>query len=1023
MHSAFANIPFNEPSSAEANLAILEARLSPKLWAALPTLLAQVPSPDDALNFLERYLREAPASVTRHLETHPAALHYLLSLFSYSRFLSESLVQQPELILWLDRRNPAEGLDHRKSRDDLLEDCYRFSTMAYDLPPALFLARFKRREYLRITLRDVLNLATLADTVLELSDLADVLIERALRLCAQRLENLYGVPQWRDATGHFQPARLTVLSLGKLGGQELNYSSDIDLIFLYDHDGQTTGGASGAISNLEYFVRLTQAILKLLTDATPEGTVFRIDLRLRPEGQQGDIAVSLNAALDYYRTRAREWELQMLIKARVSAGEAATGEKFLREVHPLIYRPAFHFAAVEAVVNAREEISRSLRRGNSPTEDYAAEWNVKLSPGGIRDIEFLTQCLQRIHGGRDPWLTGRRSGSTLVALQHLHDKGYLTQRDLFRLSSAYQFLRKVEHRLQLRDGLQEHTLPRKPGQLDRIARRSGIDAVSGKSPGEELLRQTRAHFEEVRTIYERVLPSDKPDAVDWPANSDHALGTFFGSSDSLMAHLKVNYPALAERLIHYRRKANAAARRGVEKFLDAALFAPALLRKLDEHSDWVDLAAQLFSLSDFATEMLIRDPHAICHITEGEHTAAPRLPFQSTIASLRIKHREAVLRAVARSLLGKTMPFETFATLTEVAENALRGALVLAMRDESYARDNAAAGNISRGDVSFEAAPFVVIALGRLGTHEFDIGSDADIVFFTDASANKDDINEWRRVAERFLHIAGSYTSDGLLLPLDTRLRPRGGEGEIVQSASYLLDYFSRDAEGWEAATYLKARPVAGNVALGEKILAELRGILQRRFSGATDNARDLARQLIHTRTRLEQERPEGASGFKTSVGGFFDIDYIVAYLKFSRGLVTGEDDLRSVPMKDIGGLPASGQAGPELQGQPANCLAQIAFLESRGALNGEQANVLRDAANFYRSLDHAIRLVLGRPSAELPEPVQIPRVAALLERWRVPVRGSLKEAVETMRESVRGIYNAIIEGRKADSSSHGSSE
>src|SRR5579863_4492223 len=179
MHSAFAKIPFNEPSSAEANLAILEAQLSPKLWAALPTLLAQVPSPDDALNFLERYLREAPANVPRHLEAHPAALHYLLSLFSYSRFLSESLVQQPDLILWLGRRGPNEGLERMKSRDDVLEDCYRFSTMAFELPPAVFLARFKRREYLRITLRDVLNLATLSDTCLELSNLADVLIERA----------------------------------------------------------------------------------------------------------------------------------------------------------------------------------------------------------------------------------------------------------------------------------------------------------------------------------------------------------------------------------------------------------------------------------------------------------------------------------------------------------------------------------------------------------------------------------------------------------------------------------------------------------------------------------------------------------------------------------------------------------------------------------------------------------------------------------------------------------------------------
>ena len=319
-----------------------------------------------------------------------------------------------------------------KSHDDLLEDCYRFSTIAFDLAPAVFLARFKRREYLRITLRDVLNLASLAETSLELSDLADVLIERALRLSAQHLENMYGVPQWSDASGNsqgqLQPARMTVISLGKLGGQELNYSSDIDLMFLYNHDGTTAGGAAGTISNLEYFVRLAQTILKLLTEATPEGAVFRVDMRLRPEGQLGDLAVSLDSALDYYRTRAREWELQMLIKARVSAGEVSTGETFLREVHPLIFRQEFHLAAVEAVLNAREEITRSLRRGNSQGEDYGAAWNVKLTPGGIRDIEFLAQCLQRVHGGRDPWLTSRGSGSTLVALQHLHDKGYLSQR-------------------------------------------------------------------------------------------------------------------------------------------------------------------------------------------------------------------------------------------------------------------------------------------------------------------------------------------------------------------------------------------------------------------------------------------------------------------------------------------------------------------------------------------------------------------------------------------------------------------
>src|SRR5487761_1241106 len=458
--------------------------------------------------------------------------------------------------------------------------------------------------------------------------------------------------------------------------------------------------------------------------------------------------------------------------------------------------------------------------------------------------------------------------------------------------------------------------------------------------------------------------------------------SFFGA-DSLLARLQADYPSLAGQFAQYRASGDGFTRRGVEKFLAAALHAPALLRDLDETADWLMLAAQVFSLNDFETEMLLRDPHAIRHIAADEGAAAARLPFQLTLSSLRVNYREAALRAAARSLLRKATPFETFAALTDAAENALRGAFALATHQESAtAAREIRRENISSGNASFDDAPFAVIALGRLGTHEFDIGSDADVMFIVGSASSESEMHEWRRVAERFLHIAGSYTSDGLLLPVDTRLRPRGGEGEIVHSASYLLDYFSRDAEGWEAATYLKARAIAGNIALGEKILAELRGILRRRFFGAAGDARELARQLIHTRTRLEHERLEGPSGFKSCAGGFFDIDYVVAYLRLSRRFVA------------------------ETQ---ANCLAQILFLESRGALDSRQAETLRAAAMFYRSLDHAIRLVLGHPSAELPEAAQISRVSALLERWGVAIRGSLKETIEETRRDVRAIYEGVV--------------
>lgn len=1002
MDAAFAEIQFNEAGAAAANLAILRTRLSQQLWERLPTLLAQLPSPDDALNFLERYLRDAPASVTRHLDTHPAALHYLLSLFSFSRFLSESLVQEPELILWMDRRGPNEGLERMKSRDDVLEDCYRFSTMAYDSPPAVFLARFKRREYLRITLRDVLNLASLSDTCLELSNLADVLIERALRLCAVKLEALYGVPQWRDTTGHLQPARLTVMALGKLGGQELNYSSDIDLIFLYDRDGETAGGEAGAISNLEYFVRLAQAIVKMLGEATPEGAVFRIDTRLRPEGQQGDLAVSYAAALEYYRTRGREWELQMLIKARATAGELSTAEALLRELHARIYPKEVGAGIVRAVTDARAEISRVLEQRAGIAGDDSALWNVKLSPGGIRDIEFIAQCLQRLHGGRDAWVSGRGAGTTLVALQHLHDKGYLSQRDFYRLSAAYEFLRKVEHRLQLRDGLQEHLLPRKAEARNRIARRSGVDARGENSAGEELLAKVRRHFEEVREIYERVVRTEGAS----PRDDDHEprkYADFAYAKDSRLARVFLEHRAILERLERWRAQGDVFARRGLGKYLEAASSDAPLMQELDGSPETLDRAAMLFSRSDFATETLVREPRAIARIGDSPQQDSEKqhvMSFPRSMTSLRITHREAAFSAAARSILGEAKPFETFAELTRAAENAVRETLALAVEEEKPAASGRAGND----------APFVVLALGRLGAGEFDIGSDADLAFFATPNS-QNEMEGYRRLAERFIRAAGSYTSEGLLLPVDTRLRPRGGEGEIVQTAAYLLDYFASEAQAWEAATYLKARPVAGNVAFGEKLLEELREVLRRRFSAAHGrDARALAAELAHMRDRVERERAEGATGFKSAAGGFFDIEYVIAYAALSQG------EFAAVPknvIDQIDGLERDAPLGKASRDLPSFTeqapSASVQRKEASGALRAEDARVLREAATFYRSLDHAIRLVLGRSLSALPEPAQIPRVNALLKQWGVSVASSLHDALAITRHAVRQVYKATV--------------
>jgi glutamate-ammonia-ligase adenylyltransferase len=985
MDAAFASVAFAEPERAETNLLLLERRLPAAPWTALPTLLAQVPDPDEALNYLERYLRDASPRVMSALERSPAALHYLLVLFSHSRFLSETLVQQPELILWLRRSSsrPGAPLDPRleriKSPEDLHEEFARFEATSFDQSPAVALARFKRREYLRITLRDVLNLATLAETALELSHLADVLLGRALRIAEQKLEKDYGAPQFTDAAGRVHSVRMTILSLGKLGGQELNYSSDIDLMFVYGEEGETAGGAAGSVTNAEFFTRLAHAVLKTITQPTAEGAVFRVDLRLRPEGAQGNLALSLPAMLRYYQQRAREWELQMLIKARASAGDLETGRQFLRQARPLIYRAEFHLGAVEAVLNAREEITRQLRRRAGKAAGRAVEWNVKLSPGGIRDIEFLSQCLQRLYGGAEPWLASA-AGSTLVALQRLHDKGHLSGRDFFRLGSAYQFLRYVEHRLQLRDGLQVHTLPQDPDALERLARRCGLESSAGRSAREQFLHRIAQHFAEVREIYERILypklRREEGRAMPSPtAESEAAIIAPLGR------RLREEYPALVQAVAESGWMASPHARRGLQQFLSSAALESELMSQLVAHPGWIAQAGEACARSDLVAAMLARHPDEVELVAQLAPAELPRFGVDpswtaaETMSALRIAYRRGTLGHVVRALRGAAQPFDTFAALTELTEHALRAALEVAARE-------------TLGPAALETAPFSVIALGRLGTAEMDVASDVDLVFVADESLSSDEREPWRRLAERFVHLASSHTREGMLFPVDTRLRPRGTEGEIVQSAAYVRDYFRAEAHGWEAATFLKARPIGANAQLGARTIAQVREILLARFHKA-EGINELRRQLLHTRTLLEKEGKKGrAKGdLKTVPGGYYDIDYLLAFLSLTRAAPTA----------------------------PTHILRQIAALESSGALDPQRAQTLRSAALLYRSLDHAVRLVTGRPARRLPEPSLLERVAPLLLNWQIPQAANLLPAVEEARLQVRLPYAQTFGAREND--------
>ena len=428
-------ISFQDRQSARQNFERVSAKLSPMLADALPGLLADSTDPDSSLLLFDRLIGESSPEIVRLIESHPFLAHYAIAVFGQSRYLGETLIQNTDLLPTFLRE---KKLDKSFGHEEFSEGLARFRSRSFDRDNSLLLARFKRREYVRIMLRDVLKIAPLAETTAEISCLSDVLIQEALREAESAMEHRYGLPQHLDASGRAVNTPFTVLSLGKLGGNELNYSSDIDLLYVYGAGEEPSGSTS--ISNREYFIRQAQMLTEILSRPTAEGPVFRIDLRLRPQGNEGELAISLSNALRYYAETAHDWERQALIKVRNSAGDIALAREFIRRVQPQVYSEQVNFAAIKTALVAREKIDRK-RRKQAATEGYESI-DVKIDRGGIRDIEFLVQCLQRVYGGAEPWL---RSGGTLFSLQKLHDKRHISGHDFHELTSAYSFLRHLEH--------------------------------------------------------------------------------------------------------------------------------------------------------------------------------------------------------------------------------------------------------------------------------------------------------------------------------------------------------------------------------------------------------------------------------------------------------------------------------------------------------------------------------------------------------------------------------------------------
>jgi len=948
----------------------------PKSEANVEFLLRDLPDQNGAQLFLDRLSNEQPLAY-RNLIKQPALLADVLALAAWSPLLATTLEQNPEYFPWLARERSEPRV---RSLDELKESLARFALTNSSLNPQNLLARFRRRELLRTYLHDIRRTHTLVETMEELSNLADAILDYALSLARQDLDNRYGLPQHEDERGRIATAEFCVIALGKLGSLELNYASDIDLVFLYSDEGTTSGhGQRGEVTNREYFIKLSETIARIAGQSGGEGAAYRVDLRLRPHGRDGALACSLSEATRYYMSSAQDWERQVLIRSRAAAGSAELFAHFKEAVTPFVFRPDVSVTrALESVRLAKQKIDRQTEKKSG--------YNVKLGHGGIREIEFIAQALQLAHGGRDDWL---RVAHTLVSLGRLADREFITQPERSELSDAYCFLRTLEHRLQMEHGLQTHTVPEAEQARELIARRNGFNNVP------DFISALTTHTRHVRATYDRLFgdleqTSTRPETK--PQVDDKELALAVSAARVFAAHLDraddVKSVAHSLRLF-----ANESL--NPHRALVHAVRIAASLEKSDRrlHLTETNLRTLLkvCGASEFFAEMIAANPALIGSLGATADDALRRdyrallrsaidaeNNFSAELAALRHKWAELLAEIGALDIAGELSIFDTNRLQTELATASLNVSYLIARRE------------MARRYGSFSGGPRIAIyGLGRLGSAGVDYGSDLDVLFTYDSmvpspikTLTQDET--YSRLVELMIAALSSITREGYLYRVDLRLRPHGKNGPLVTSADGFLDYLRDESAPWEWLAYVKLRAVGGDLELGKMIETHARHRIHE--NALRVDARELKVETSRVRDRLEKEkgtrRRQAGIDIKYGPGGMLDVYFATRYLQLRDEVIDGGDD-RSTAFT-------------------------LERLRDESSLSDEDFLTLSTGYSLLRSVDHNLRLIVGR-STRLPDPNHV-TARDVAFRMGFTSAHELHQTLLDQMQSIRESYNRILD-------------
>ncbi len=772
------------------------------------------------------------------VEQFPLGEAALIHLLAVSSICATRLMRNPETLLWL--HDPEVCLAVR-GYAEMLNELHNLAGDSASNQSFEALRFWKGREMTRVALRELANVAPLEETTGELSQIAEICIHRVFEYWDAEFRRRHGPPK----------AEFAILALGKLGGGELNHSSDVDLLFLYSDEGQLTPH----LSYHEFFNRLGNKILESFSARHPAGSLFRVDLRLRPEGSAGPLARSLESMENYYAGFGETWERLALIKARGIGGSRELAYEFLRQHQPFIYPRSATPDLLDEIANIKRRIERDVVGPDKLERD------VKLGIGGIREIEFIVQALQLIHGARNPFL---QEPSMLKALHALRQLDLLPRNEVLTLDNAYRFLRRVEHRLQIEGEQQTHTVPREPEPLQRLALSLRF------SSAEDFTATLQERMRAVRPIFQRIISETavEPAKVGLEIFNDQkcaakALADLAQGPASfhIAPRTRQIFRKLRPVLLGWLAKAadpDATLNQFV-RFVEAYGLRSLLFELLVTNPRLLELLVKTFDASRFASELLIRRPQLLEDITrertfsESRSTEENIQRLDSLGANARnldpiraYRHRQ-LLRIVLRDALGLAKPGAIFTELSDLAEACLLFA-----------------GKLLGGE------QLTIIALGKFGGREISYGADLDVLFVGD------DI----RAAQNLVVAMAQPTAEGNIWVLDARLRAEGEKGPLVCSLETYQSYYAGRAQPWELQALTRARAVTG------PLQSEFIEMAKHAWRDAGQHV-DLRARIDNMLERIRRDRGSGSDflDFKTGAGGIIEAEFLVQALQMRENI------------------------------------------------------------------------------------------------------------------------------------------